>query len=177
VNKRAFCNKIEVIHQEWLSNTFGLHRTGNKGIDMWSDAFSTGGQPMYFELKCRKRKNMNECWEISETQIKRYQKEHGPRNIFWIFLIYTLGEPINKIRDVSEELVTSRMLYIIPWRWIHNFEKSQGEYDTYRYPKEKDIRNIRLTYADSNGTAIYHGFNKRIRTIVKHATATGGDVF
>ena len=174
MNKKIFCNSIETLHKKWVGNTLGLE-TAVQGVDLWTEAFSGEGGQLAFELKCRKRNRMNCQFACREGQIKEYKRVFGTKNVFWIFLMYSMSCEVEECEHVKENLITSRQLYIVPWNWINRYEPLESKYLSYRYPKEKHLRELRLKYSDFNGTPIYYWNDERLKAIINHANNSGDE--
>ena len=102
-------------------------------------------------------------------QIQEYRRAFGDRYVFWIFLIYTMNKTVTKLNYISEKCITSREVYILPWKWIDKFEVLKSSSGLHRYPKERLMDKENMQYHDIEGTAFYVCKDKRLRALFKTA--------
>jgi len=121
--------RIETIHLDYLCNNFNLIRPAAefKTDNVRLDLTGIDGKCL-FELKSRnfpenqanKRKRPISdfsWWQLWEDQIKNYEefaKEKGI-NPFWIFLLANTEKELSKTKDLDEDLIIKRDIYVLPW--------------------------------------------------------------
>ncbi len=129
-------NSIEKIHLEYLTKSFKLQVGKDfKGYDKFKlnncypDLFNDGNTiESVFELKSRtyprkqgkkNRPKKDFCWwTLNPKQIERYQRldEQDPSfKLYWILLLGETEKRLKDTRNLREDSVIRRDVYVLPW--------------------------------------------------------------
>ena len=146
VNPRAYNNAIEIVHNEFLSDLFGVsvmryRGFANEGIDLI-------GEDVAIEVKNRWSRWTTKNFAIHNYQVSQYKRENPDKELFYVLLNYDLPERITRVSDIKvkedlEALVCHREAWVIPWARIQRLKVHRTAKSSYRYVRQPQLNNFR----------------------------------
>ena len=144
--------RITRLHEQFVSRVLDVPVYTHNGPDLFDDGAT------FLEVKFSLVHNEYTgpvSWTVLGHQMAYDSLFSG--NGFWALGKYTLAIPCEQVRDTMDDAylesqITSRELYVVPWKWMEQFQVSHTGSGEYRYAKSRQLPSIKESYTVAKGT-------------------------